>query len=267
MIQRQHRVRFTATKIGLQLHHRVAALAGQALHAAHQQPLQAFRQKRAPKKLHRFAVFIAAFAQMHLPQVSGKLGLLVTSARHVGMRRNHLAPRFKHAGRCGLDQRAARLALFATHLLIHRQPAQFRLDAVDLVGLRRGDSRKQTRHRVERAVGVVAAKWLLVRPFVALITQLLHQTALGTPQRFAEDCVPRIPHYLEQCRHIPLSDGLFAIQAVFTEKNQRLTVRLVLISRLELALDIGAEAGLQQIHRLAHTLVIGNCHGSPRDYN
>lgn len=41
VVERRHRVRLAAAEVGLELHHRVAALAGDALHGAHEQALQA----------------------------------------------------------------------------------------------------------------------------------------------------------------------------------------------------------------------------------
>ena len=37
VVERQHRVGLAAAEVGLELHHRVAALAREALHAAHEQ--------------------------------------------------------------------------------------------------------------------------------------------------------------------------------------------------------------------------------------
>ena len=164
VIERQHRVGLAAAEIGLELHHRVAALAGQALDAADQQALEALGQKGAAEELGRFAVFVAAFAQMHLPEVGGELGLLIAAAGDVGVRRHHLAPRLQIARRRRLDQRAARLALLAAHLLVEDEAAQLHLHLADLVGLRRRDGGEQSTHRVERAVGVVAGERLLMRP-------------------------------------------------------------------------------------------------------
>ena len=104
MVERQHRVRLAAAEIGLELHDRIAALAGQTLHAADQKPLQALRQEGAAEELRRLPVFVAAFAEMHLPQIGGELGLLIAAAGDVGVRRHHLAPGLKVYGRRRLNQ-------------------------------------------------------------------------------------------------------------------------------------------------------------------
>ena len=53
VIERQHRVRLAAAEVGLQLDHRVAALAGEAPHRADQQPLQALGEVGAAEELDR----------------------------------------------------------------------------------------------------------------------------------------------------------------------------------------------------------------------
>ena len=113
VIERQHRVGLAAAEVGLELHHRVAALAGEALHRADQQPLQALGEIGAAEELHRVPVLVRPFAEMHLPQVGRELGLLVAAAGHVLVRGHHLAPGLEAAGRLALDGRAGALALLA----------------------------------------------------------------------------------------------------------------------------------------------------------
>ena len=136
MVERQHRVGLAAAEVGLELHHRVAALARDALHAADEQALEALGEVGAAEELRGLAVLVRAFAQVHLPEVGRELGLLVAAARHVRVRRDDLAPGLERAGRRRLDQRAARLALLAAHLLVEGEPAQLHLHLADFVGLR-----------------------------------------------------------------------------------------------------------------------------------
>jgi hypothetical protein len=93
---------------------------------------------------------------------------------------------------------------------IEGEPPQLELHPVDVVRLRGRDGGEQPRHRIERAVGVVARERFLVRPLVAPVAQLLHQRALGAAERAAEDVVPRLPHELQQRRHVPLASGFLA---------------------------------------------------------
>src|SRR5262245_38718014 len=111
MVERQHRVGFAPAEVGLQLHHGIAALPRDALYAAHQQTLQALGQECATEELLGLLVLVRALAEMHLPEVGGKLGLLVTPARDVGVRRYNLPPRLESSGRRSLDQRAPDFAL------------------------------------------------------------------------------------------------------------------------------------------------------------
>ena len=119
MVERQHRVRLAAAEVGLELHHRVAALAGEALHRADQQPLQALGQIGAAEELDRVLVLVRPLAEVHLPEVGGELGLLVAAAGHVLVRRHHLAPGLEVAGRRRSRSAVPRaLALLAAHLLV-----------------------------------------------------------------------------------------------------------------------------------------------------
>ena len=188
----------------------IAALAGEAPHRAHQHPLQALGEIRAAEKLDRLPVFVRPLAQMHLPEIGGELGLLVATAGHVLVRRHYLAPGLEVRRRRALDGRARALALFASHLLVEAQAQKLHLHLFDLVGLRCRDGRQQPASRVERAIGIVAGKCLLVRPPVPMVAEFAHEAALGGSQRPAEDIVPRIPHQLEQAATSHSRDRLLA---------------------------------------------------------
>jgi hypothetical protein len=221
---------------------------------------QAFGEVRAPEELRRVAVFGAAFAQVHLPQVRGELGLLVLSAGHVLVRGDDLAPRLQ-AGRGGtFDGRARALAKLAAHLLVEAQAQQFHLHGLDFGGLRRGDRGQQARHRIERAVGIVAGERLLVRPLVADFAQFADQTPFGVAQRLAEDVVPRLPDQFQVRRGIPLGDRLLCVQPVLAKEPERLLHRADLVGVGELPLDERRQPGPQQVHRFAHPFVIAQCH-------
>ena len=145
------------------------AVDAQSLHAAHEQAFQALGDIGATKELLRLPVLVRAFAQVHLPEVRRELRLLVAPARHVGVRRNKLAPGLERAGRGRLDQRAARLALLAAYLLVEGEPAQLELHPIDFLRLQGRDRGEQPRHRIERPISVVARERLLVRPLVAAV--------------------------------------------------------------------------------------------------
>ena len=157
-------MRLAAAEIGLQLHDGIAALAGQAAHRPDQHSLQAFGQVSAAEELDRIPVFSCAFAQMHLPQVGGELGLLIPAACHILVRRHDRPPGFQARGGRALDRQAGLFAPFAPRLFVEAHPQQFHLDLVDLVGLRCRDRCQQPAGRVQDAVGIVAGEALLVRP-------------------------------------------------------------------------------------------------------
>lgn len=104
MVEREHRVRLAAAKIGLKLHDRVAALARDALHATHEQSFKALGEERATEELLGLLVPVRPFAQMHLPEVGGELCLLIAAARDVSVRCYDIPPRLERTGRGGFDQ-------------------------------------------------------------------------------------------------------------------------------------------------------------------
>jgi hypothetical protein len=53
LVKVKHRVGFSTTKIGLELHDWITALSGDALHCPHQHALEAFREVGTTKELHR----------------------------------------------------------------------------------------------------------------------------------------------------------------------------------------------------------------------
>ena len=116
--QREHRVGLAAAEVGLQLHDRVAAPAGEPLHRADEHLREALGQIGAPEELDGVAVLIGPLAEVHLPEVGGELGLLVATAGHVLVRCDHLAPRLQGAGGRALDGKPGLLAPFAARLLV-----------------------------------------------------------------------------------------------------------------------------------------------------
>src|SRR5262245_12044194 len=95
MVKCQHRVRFAAPEVRLELHNGVASFTGDAPHCADEKLLKALGKISPAKELNRVLIFGSAFAHMHLPEIGGEFGLLVTSAGHVLVRRYHFAPRLE----------------------------------------------------------------------------------------------------------------------------------------------------------------------------
>ena len=197
-----------AAEVGLQLDDGIAALAGQAAHGPGQHASQALGQVGAAEELGRVPVFIRAFAQMHLPEVGGELGLLVAAACHVRVGRHDLPPGLQVGGDRTLDRQAGLAAALAPRLLVVAHPQQFILDLVDVVRLWGRYRGQQASGRIQDAVRVVTGEILLVRPLVAVPAQLADETALSRPKGVAKDIVPGVPHQLEQPRHVPLGNRL-----------------------------------------------------------
>ena len=94
VIDRQHGVRLATAEGGLQLDHRVAAPARQALdHRIQQQP-HAFSDEGALEEQRRVLVFRVGRACMHARQVGGEFGLLELAFPHIQVRFRDFAPGF-----------------------------------------------------------------------------------------------------------------------------------------------------------------------------
>ena len=249
-----------AAEVGLQLHDRVAAPAGQPLRGAGQQPAQAFGQVGAAEKLHRVAVLGGSLANVDLPQVGGELGLLVTSAGDVMVWGHHLPPRLEPRRRNAGGRAAHDAAPLAAHLFLKAQPQQLLLQTVELLRLRRRHRGQEALRGVEGAVGVVGGERRLVRPPVAVVAQLAHQAAVGASQNRAEHLVPGLPHHLQQQRGVPFG-GAPPQRRIVGVLPEQSGVQVARLHRpLDLALDERPQSGAQQVQPLADPFVIGHCH-------
>ena len=95
MVDREHAVGLAATKGGLQLDHRVAALAGEALGDGDQQQAHAFGDEGAGEEGLGVLVLRRRGAVGDLRDVSGELGLLEGALEHVLVGAGDLAPGFE----------------------------------------------------------------------------------------------------------------------------------------------------------------------------
>ena len=215
MVQGQHGVGLAAAEVRLELNDGIASSAREAADGPNQQTLQAFRQIRAPEELDGFSILVCAFTQMHLPEIGGELGLLVASARDVPVGGDDFPPRLQAARGGAFNRRSRLLAPFSARLFVEAYPQQFQLALLELFGLRCGYRGKESAHRIQSAIGVIAGKTLLVCPLVAVTAQLADQTPLRRPQNLSKDIVPGVPHQLEQPGHVPLRDRLAPQHAIF----------------------------------------------------
>ena len=88
------------------------------------------------------------------------------------------------------------------HLLVEREPPKLHLHLVDFLGLGSRHRSEKARHRVERTIRVIAGKWILMRPFVAHVTQLEHQVAVRPAELGAEGPFPAVGHDPQEERRV-----------------------------------------------------------------
>ena len=132
MIQRQHGVGLATAEVRLELNDGIAAFAGEAADGPNQQTLQAFRQIRSPEELDGFSILVCAFTQMHLPEIGGELGLLVSPACNVLVGRDDFPP-WLQAGRGGaFNRRSCLLAPLPARLFVEAHPQQLQLALLEL---------------------------------------------------------------------------------------------------------------------------------------
>ena len=257
VVQGQHRVGFAAAEVGLKLHHRIAALVAEAAGRPDQQPLQTFGEVGAPEKLHRVAVLVRALAEVNLPQIGGELGLLVAAAGHIPMRRDDLPPRFQRRRRGALDRAPGLPAPRAARLLVEAHAQQFHLEAFEVLRLGGRHRGQEPGGGIQRPIGIVAGKALLMRPAIAVAAQLADQAALRRAENRAKHLVPGLPHQPQQSGDIPLRDRLVRQPRIFGVAAQPVRIEAARLDRaLDLALDKGAEARFQQFQRLADPFVV-----------
>jgi len=187
VVDGEHRVGLAAAEVGLELHHRVAALAREALHAAHEQALQTLGEIGAAEELLRLLGLVRALAQVDLPEVRRELGLLVAPTRHVGVRRHDLAPGLERAGRGGLDQRAAGLAL-----LIALPTRSWLVMAMTYSVRARGECLAQSCRSAQTKRSLLAATRIFTPPIVTLWTPSRNTPpATGLPSTIVPTALPR----------------------------------------------------------------------------
>ena len=136
VIQGQHGMGLAATKVCLQLHHRVTAAPVQTQDRINQQLFQAVGQVGAAEKLQRLAVLGGALALVHLGEVGGELRLLVTATGHILVRSNHLTPGFQVACGAGVQRQTGLLPALTPGLFIKTRAQQFQPESLNCTGFR-----------------------------------------------------------------------------------------------------------------------------------
>jgi len=72
---------------------KLAAGSGHPFQRPLEQPFQPLGDERAAKELGRVLVLVRPLILVHLPEIGGKLGLLITTACHIFMWGHYLTPR------------------------------------------------------------------------------------------------------------------------------------------------------------------------------
>src|SRR5262249_49501559 len=95
------------------------------------------------------------------------------------MRSDYFAPRLQPALPLPFSWSNGDFAALAAYLFVEPDSEQFLFAALDLGRLLGRDCTQQPMDTVERAIGVVGGKWLLMSPIVACVAQFLNQVAFG----------------------------------------------------------------------------------------
>ena len=226
-------------------------------------PLQPFGDERAAEELGRVLVLFRPFVLIDLPQVGGKLGLLVGALHHVAVRSDHFTPRFQPALRLALGGDERSLPHFAASLLVELQSQQVHPHLADLFGFGCRDGGKQPLHAVQRPVGVAARKGFLVCPLVANVAQFADQAPLRRPQCLGEYDIPLVPQHGQKALGIKVELLGLASLAAFRRLPLPCNVfPLIAVDALEFPLDKGPQALVQQVEGLADSFAVGDCHVS-----
>ena len=93
VVNRQHGMRLAAAKGGLQLDHRIAALAVESLGHGGQQQAHSLRDEGALEECRGILILAGGLAGAHRGDVGRELGLLERAFEHVGMGMCDFAPR------------------------------------------------------------------------------------------------------------------------------------------------------------------------------
>src|SRR5262245_21992324 len=105
------------------------------MNGAHQQAPKAVGQICTSKELDGLAVFLGAFPEMNLPEISRELSLLVAATRYVFVGRDDFAPRLQAHRACAVEHGSGCLALLATHLLVEANAQKLGLHLLELFRL------------------------------------------------------------------------------------------------------------------------------------
>ena len=238
-------------------------MARQALERADEQQAQPLGEVGALEELARVAVLQTALVTVDLAQVGGEFGLLVAPARDIGVWRDKLAPRTQTQSGRSIKRGGDCFLLLALHLLLKTNAEHLLFLAVNLGGLLGGtDREQQALDAIKGAVGVVKRKSVLVRPTVARIAALVDERAVIAAKLLTKDLIPLTDHHSQHGGRIPITAP--PALAIVEIAAHRLVPRIA-VGTLQLALEEGLEAGVQQFQSFPDAVVVGDGHWIPRD--
>ena len=199
VVQGDEAMGLAAAEVGLQLDHRVAALARQPPGRGGQQVPQALGEIGAGEEGPWVLVLGVGPALSHRVQVGGELGLVEAPGPHVGVGDDDVAPR-RQPGLGGALGGAGRdLAVLGARLGLEHLAQQVAAEvAHGLALVEVAEGFQQALHGVEGPAGVVAGEPALVGPVVAGLSDLEHQGPHGWGEPVAEHLVPSGQHAVEQ---------------------------------------------------------------------
>src|SRR5688572_29842862 len=145
-------------EVCLQVHYRLAAVAGQPLEAIQQETPESFCEEGAPEELEGELVLVTRFAAMHLAEIRSELCHLVLARRDIPVGCDDIPPRTQAGSGLTFHGDRGRSLLLSTRLLFIAGAHQLLLVTFylrRLVGCAGGC--EQPPGGVESAIGVVRA--------------------------------------------------------------------------------------------------------------
>ena len=127
------------------------------------------------------------------------------------MRTDHFTPGGETVYSLAFYNCAGGLAPLRPCLLFEAHAQEFHLHAFDFPGLRSRDCQKEAVGRIEGAVGIIAGEYFLVRPTIAYVSQLAHETPLSLTKSVAIDLVPGLPHNSQKRRDVHVGEVLIPV--------------------------------------------------------
>ena len=189
VMKRQHGVGLAAAEVGLKFDHRIAARAGEPPGSADQKRAESVGKVGAAEELPGIPIFRWRAASVDLAEIGGELRLQEIAGCDVMVRFDDLAPGQQATGRIdgNLHQPLGLAALLVAPKL-SEPGAQYRVahPAESFSKYPGADGFQQATHGIQRTLGIVIGKRLVVRELVTDGDQFVHDRALSASQHGLE---------------------------------------------------------------------------------